>query len=163
MPLSWVLFDSALVSPGIHSALASRLRRSARTTTPAGFTQLSLRASGPRLELRAPSQLERLGRYRVHLYFYHTAGAPAPLEKRPQDGTDEPGQLNGALDDEAPARGRRRAGRPQRRGWINDESPDARESDRGLIEESPRRRGRLATGGDMTEALVRGIAELGAE
>src|SRR6266849_1788941 len=163
MPLDWVLLTQ-------HSS-----RREFTQPSPHGFAaqlepprlrdSLSSRLGplGPRLGLLAPSQLEKLDGYRVHLYFYHTAGAPAPREKGPQGGTDEAGQLGGALDDEAPARGRRRAGRPQRRGWIDDESRDAGESGRALIEESTRRRGRLAAGGDMAEALVRGIAELGTE
>src|ERR1700675_1884353 len=49
---------SALASPLIHSGLASRLRRSARTATPAGSTQLSPRGCAVQLAGRAASQLE---------------------------------------------------------------------------------------------------------
>src|SRR5437879_267895 len=109
------------------------------------------------------SALERLGSHRVHLYFYHTAGAPAPLEKGTERGGDEPGQLGGALDHEAPARSRRGSGRAQRRERIEGEARDAGNSRRGLLEKRARRGGRLAAGGDVAQALVRRIAELGAE
>src|SRR5882762_601662 len=109
------------------------------------------------------SALERLGSHRVHLYFYHTAGAPAPLEKGTERGGDEPGQLGGALDHEAPARSRRSSGCAQRRERIDGEARDAGDSRRGLLEERARRRGRLAAGRDVAQALVGRIAELGAE
>src|SRR5947208_845277 len=109
------------------------------------------------------SARERLGRHRVHLYFYHTAGAPAPLEKGTERGGDEPGQLGGALDHEAPARGRRGSGSAQRRERVDGEAGDGGGGRRGLLEERARRRGRLATRGDVTQALVWRVAELGAE
>src|SRR5882672_5683653 len=109
------------------------------------------------------SALERLGRHWIHLYFYHTAGAPAPLEKGTERGGDEPGQLGGALDHEAPARGRRGCGRAQRRERIDGEARDAGDSRRGLLEKRARRRCRLAAGGNVAQALVGRIAELRAE
>src|SRR2546427_11231961 len=109
------------------------------------------------------SARERLGRHRVHLYFYHAAGAPAPLEKGTERGGDEPGQLGGALDHEAPARGRRGSGSAQRRERVDGEASDAGDGRRGLLEERARRRGRLATRGDVAQALVWRVAGRGGQ
>src|SRR5882762_277480 len=86
---------SALVSPGIHSALASWLRHSARSATPAELSQLSPRGVAAQLEQRAPSRLEssqrqlaHLGAYvgRPHQAFPHEQGVGARLHHTPDVG-----------------------------------------------------------------------------
>src|SRR5438552_16759957 len=90
------------------------------------------------------SARERLGRHRVHLYFYHTAGAPAPLEKGTERGGDEPGPLGGGLDHGAPARGRRGAGGAPRRERGEGGAREGGGGRRGRLGGRARRRGRPA-------------------
>src|SRR5215831_9122583 len=97
---------------------------------------------------------------RVHLYFYHTAAVPSPLEERRERAGETPREIVRALDHELPPRalGRRAAGS----GRVHGEPVDAGERARALADQGARRRRGLAPDRDGGEAPKRRIAQLGA-